>query len=92
MAKVKVVVSKTEFRKVEFGFLHYFPNEEDEMEKRLMNVKELSVYLSMPVPTIYTYVCMGKIPPQCIKRIGRALRFDIKEIDAWIGNQAQTAS
>ena len=32
------------------------------MEKRLMNVKELSAYPSMPVPTVYTYVSTGKIP------------------------------
>ena len=34
------------------------------MEKRLMNVKELSAYLSMPVPTVYAYVGRGKIPPR----------------------------
>lgn len=59
------------------------------MEKRLMNVRELSVYLSMPIATIYTYVCMGKIPVQCIKRIGRSLRFDIREIDSWIGQAGE---
>lgn len=54
------------------------------MEKRLMNVKELSSYLSMPTATIYAYVGRGKIPSDCIKRIGRALKFDRVAVDRWI--------
>jgi excisionase family DNA binding protein len=54
------------------------------MTKRLMSVRELSEYLSMPVATIYTYVSLGRIPSGCIKRIGRALRFEVAEIDGWI--------
>jgi len=54
------------------------------MEKRLMNVKELSAYLSMPVPTVYTYVSTGKIPTDCIRRIGRALKFERGAVDAWV--------
>lgn len=54
------------------------------MDKRLMNVKELSVYLSMPVATVYAYVGRGKIPQDCIKRIGRALKFDRQAVDRWI--------
>jgi len=59
------------------------------MEKRLMNVKELSAYLSMPVPTVYAYVGRGKIPPACIRRIGRALKFERSAVDAWITGQRQ---
>jgi len=63
------------------------------MEKRLMDVKELSEYLSMPVPTIYTYVSTGKIPAECIKRIGRALKFDVGAVDRWVnGPSAAQAS
>jgi hypothetical protein len=38
----------------------------------------------MPVPTIYTYVSTGKIPADCIKRIGRALKFEVGAVDRWI--------
>ena len=54
------------------------------MEKKLMNVKQLSEYISMPAPTIYTYVSTGKIPAECIKRIGRALKFDVEAVDRWV--------
>ena len=54
------------------------------MEKKLMNVKQLSEYISMPVPTIYTYVSTGKIPADCIKRIGRALKFEVGAVDRWV--------
>jgi len=53
-------------------------------ERRLVAVKELSLYLSMPVASIYTYVHSGKIPRRCIVRLSRALRFDLAEIDKWI--------
>jgi predicted DNA-binding transcriptional regulator AlpA len=49
-----------------------------------MNVKQLSEYISMPVATIYTYVHAGKIPDNCIKRIGRALKFEVMAVDKWI--------
>ncbi len=63
------------------------------MEKRLMDVKELSEYISMPVPTIYTYVSTGKIPANCIRRIGRALKFEVGAVDRWItGASAVSAS
>ena len=57
------------------------------MEKRLLSVNELSNYLSMPTATIYTYVSTGKIPAGCIKRIGRALKFEVAAVDAWINGQ-----
>ena len=57
------------------------------MEKRLMNVRELSAYLSMPVPTIYTYVSTGKIPAACIRRIGRALKFEVAAVDRWVSGE-----
>lgn len=54
------------------------------LEKRLINVNELSAYISMPRATIYTYVCLGKIPADCIVKIGRTLKFDIAAIDRWV--------
>lgn len=63
------------------------------MNKKLMNVRELSEYISMPVASIYTYVHTRKIPDYCIKRIGRALRFDVGQVDAWInGISAEKAT
>jgi len=58
------------------------------MEKRLLNVNDLSEYLSMPVPTVYTYVSIGRIPPTCIRRIGRALRFEKLAIDRWVSDES----
>lgn len=69
------------------------PRNGENMPQRLMNVNQLSAYLSMPVATIYTYVHTKKIPDSCIKRIGRALRFDVGQVDAWInGISAEKAS
>jgi excisionase family DNA binding protein len=58
------------------------------MEKRLMSVKELSVYLAMPIPSIYSYVCTGKIPAGCVRRIGRALKFEVEAVDRWVSDQS----
>lgn len=60
------------------------------MENRLLDVKGLARYLSMPITTVYAFVGRGKIPPECICRIGRSLKFDKQAIDAWIS--AQTGS
>lgn len=57
------------------------------MVKRLLNVKELSNYLAMPVASVYTYVHTQKIPKEAIVKMGRALRFEKEEIDRWINAQ-----
>ena len=68
-------------------------NTEEKMEQpRLMNVKELSSYLSMPTATVYAYVGRGKIPADCIKRIGRSLKFDRQAVDQWISGPAVAQS
>lgn len=61
-------------------------------DKRLLDVDGLSMYLSMPKGTIYTYVSMGRIPKECIRHIGRALRFERKAIDAWVSAQGGTST
>ena len=53
-------------------------------ERRLMNVDGLATYLSLPKATIYSWVSMRKIPEKAIVRLGRSLKFDIKEIEAWL--------
>ena len=57
------------------------------MEKRLLTVEELSVYLSLPRGSIYTMRSLGKIPAECIVRIGRSLRFEKEKVDVWINSQ-----
>ena len=54
------------------------------MEKRLLNITELAAYIGTPKSSIYTQVCLRRIPQACIVKIGRALRFEKNEIDKWI--------
>jgi excisionase family DNA binding protein len=56
-------------------------------DQRYLDVTGLARYLSMPKTTIYTYVCTGKIPAKAVVRLGRSLRFEIKEIDTWVEQQ-----
>ncbi len=53
-------------------------------DKRLLDVNQLSEYLSLPKATIYTWVSLRRIPPGAIVRLGRSLRFDRKVIDSWV--------
>jgi len=55
------------------------------VEKRLLTTEELSQYIGSPRTTIWTWVCLGKIPG--VRRLGRSLRFEKLEIDAWISAQ-----
>lgn len=50
-------------------------------EKRLLTVDEASYYLGLTKTTLYTWTCQKKIPHV---KIGRALRFDKAELDAWV--------
>ena len=61
------------------------------MEKRLMNINELSAYIGTSKGSIYVQVCQGKIPPGCIVKIGRSLRFEREAIDAWLDQQRLSA-
>lgn len=56
-------------------------------EPRLLNIRQLSDYLAMPVATIYTWVCLRRVPAACIVRLGRSLRFDREAVDRWIEEQ-----
>lgn len=58
------------------------------MEKRLLNTKELSEYLGTPKGSIYVMVHLRKIPPECVVKLGKSLRFEKAGIDRWItGNR-----
>ena len=47
-----------------------------------MSVTELSEYVSLPKNSIYTMVCLRKLPG--VVRLGRALRFEKSAIDEWV--------
>jgi predicted DNA-binding transcriptional regulator AlpA len=56
------------------------------MGKRLLNVKELAEYLGTTPSTVYTWLCLHKvIPENCIKRIGRSVKFDLVKINEHFG-------
>jgi predicted DNA-binding transcriptional regulator AlpA len=59
----------------------------DSTGPKLLDIEGLSRYLSMPKSTIYSWVCLQKFPPKVVVRLGRSLRFDRVEIDAWIEQQ-----
>ena len=61
------------------NFRGYLNN--NSMEKRFLNIKECSEYLGISIGTLYDWSSENRIP--CCK-VGRALRFDIKEkINGW---------
>ncbi len=49
------------------------------MEKqRYINIKETSVYTSIPIKTLYEWASVGKIPSI---KLGRRVLFDLNDID-----------
>lgn len=50
------------------------------MEKKLLNIDELSIYIGIKKSTIYQWVREGRIP---VIKLGR-LRFSIERIEQWI--------
>ncbi len=52
--------------------------------KRLLSTKEAAGYLAMTTAALYQLVHRKKIP---VVRVGRALRFDLRALDAWIDQQ-----
>ena len=51
------------------------------MEKRFFNVKEVAVYLCVSTETIRAWVKRGYIP---FSKLGRAVRFDVHKLEAWL--------
>jgi len=60
------------------------------MGKKLLTVEDLSDYLSLPRSSIYTMVSRGKLPG--VVHLGRALRFELATIDAWVSAQRAESS
>lgn len=51
------------------------------MERRYLNINELSEYVGIPKGTLYVWVCQKRIP---YAKIGGLLRFDLRQIDEWV--------
>ena len=51
------------------------------MEKRFIGTEELAQYMDLSINTIYSWVCMRKIP---FFKMGRLVKFDLKEIENWM--------
>lgn len=51
------------------------------MEKKYLNVRELSLYLGLSVDTVYAWIHLRKLP---FYKVGRRPRFEINEINRWM--------
>lgn len=51
------------------------------MDKRFISITELAQYLSVSPNTVRSWVWQRNIPSH---RFGRLVRFDSREIDAWV--------
>jgi excisionase family DNA binding protein len=54
------------------------------MEKRLLNIRDASVYLGISVNTLRCWCSRKTIP---YVKLGRMVRFNISELDQWIEKQ-----
>ena len=54
------------------------------MEKRLLNINEMSEYVGISPGSLYVWVSRGRIPHV---KIGRKLMFDKRTIDKWIDSK-----
>jgi len=53
------------------------------MQKRLIDIRELSEYTGLAVNTLYCWVSQRKIP---FVKVGRLTKFDLRDIDRIIEN------
>jgi len=51
------------------------------MDRRLLNINELSEYIGLSTSTIYSWVSQRRIP---FVKCGRLTKFDLQRIDEWI--------
>ncbi len=51
------------------------------VDKRLMNINDLSKHLGVQVSTVYSWVSQKKIP---YVKMGRLVKFDAKDIETWV--------
>lgn len=55
----------------------------------LMSIDQLAEYLGIPVATIYDWRVDGKGP--CAIRIGRHVKFAVRDVQAWIDLRREVA-
>lgn len=53
---------------------------------RLWSVEEVSIYLGVPVKTLYQWKWRGAGPP--VRKIGRYLRYDPAAVKRWVSRAA----
>ena len=51
------------------------------MDRRYLNINELSNYMGIPKGTLYVWVCHRKIP---YNKVGRLVKFDLLKIEKWL--------
>ncbi len=51
------------------------------VNRRLININELSEYIGLSTSTIYSWVSQTRIP---FVKLGRLTRFDLQKIEEWI--------
>ncbi|MDP8258979.1 MAG: helix-turn-helix domain-containing protein [Candidatus Aadella gelida] len=51
------------------------------MNKKFLNIKDLSEYLGVTINTLYAWVNQRKIP---YLKMGRLVRFDREKIEEWV--------
>lgn len=55
-----------------------------QIESKLIKVKELAEWLSVPVKSVYTLINTKVIPDKCVIHIGKRIRFIRTEISNWL--------
>ena len=60
-----------------------------EIERRLLTVEETALYLKISPRTIYNSIAPGSKRPFPVKakRIGRAVRFDLRELETFLARE-----
>jgi len=53
----------------------------ENMNKKFLNIKDLSEYLGVTINTLYAWVNQRKIP---YLKMGRLVRFDREKIEEWV--------
>ena len=57
--------------------------------KRYVNIKEVSEYMSLPVKSLYELASLGKVPSI---KMGRRVLFDLKDIDELMQSLKRTCN
>jgi excisionase family DNA binding protein len=65
------------------------PRETENMRTRLLTLREVAQYLQVHPGTVYRLVKAGQLRAA---RVGRDLRFDIRELDDWVSKGGTASS